>query len=74
MLHHFKEGELIGAPLVKSTDFQYENNRDTKLSFLSGIRVQGYRKISLFEVHWTPFSADLSAGALSANFAQEFHE
>jgi RHS repeat-associated protein len=47
MFHHFQELEAIGKPqaitLVKSTDFQYEQNPDTKLSFLSGITVTGYR-------------------------------
>src|SRR5215472_6941559 len=44
MLHHFKEAELDGAPLVKSTDLQYQNNPDTKLSFLISVTVAGYRK------------------------------
>jgi len=42
MLHHFKE--LTGAPLVKSSDFFYENSTDTKLSFLTSYRITGYRK------------------------------
>ncbi len=44
MLHHFNEEELLGAPLVKSTDFEYENNKDTKLSMLTAAKVVGYRK------------------------------
>lgn len=44
MRHHFKEGELVGAPLVKSTDFQYTINPDTQLSFLTSATVSGYRK------------------------------
>ena len=44
MRHHFKEGELDGAPLVKSTDFQYTVNPETQLSFLSSATVSGYRK------------------------------
>jgi len=44
MHHHFKEGELEGAPLVKSTDFQYTINPDTQLSMLSAATVSGYRK------------------------------
>lgn len=44
MLHHFKEGELIDAPLVKSTYFEYKINDDTKISFLNSVKVTGYRK------------------------------
>ena len=44
MLHHFNEGELIGAPLVKSTDFGYSINPDTQLSMLTSVTVRGYRK------------------------------
>ncbi|MHC4675901.1 MAG: SpvB/TcaC N-terminal domain-containing protein, partial [Planctomycetota bacterium] len=44
MLHHFKEGELEGAPLVKSTDFEYAHNDDTRLSMLTAVKVTGYRK------------------------------
>jgi RHS repeat-associated protein len=44
MLHHFKEGEVDGAPLVKSTDFKYEINPDTKLSFLTAATIAGYRR------------------------------
>ena len=44
MLHHFNEGELVDAPLVKSTDFDYNLNPDTKLTFLASATVQGYRK------------------------------
>ena len=44
MLHHFKESELDTAPLVKSTDFQYENNKDLCLSMLAAVKVTGYRK------------------------------
>ena len=41
MLHHFKEGELDGAPLVKSTDFAYTVNPETRLSFLTSVTVCG---------------------------------
>ncbi|MCF6249735.1 MAG: hypothetical protein L3J75_00495 [Methylococcaceae bacterium] len=44
MLHHFREGELEAAPLVKSSNFQYTVNADTQLSFLSTATVTGYRK------------------------------
>ncbi len=44
MMHYFKESELETAPLVKSTDFQYENNNDLHLSMLVAIKVTGYRK------------------------------
>lgn len=44
MLHHFKEGELASAPLVKSTDFNYEIDKESLLSFLSSVTVVGYRK------------------------------
>ena len=38
MRHHFKEGELDGATLVKSTDFAYTINPDTQLSLLTSLR------------------------------------
>jgi len=44
MLHHFNEGELENAPLVKSTDFIYSNNNDTQISMLTDVQVFGYRK------------------------------
>lgn len=44
MLHHFKEGELTGAPLVKSTDLTYENDPHTRLSILKSATITGYRK------------------------------
>jgi RHS repeat-associated protein len=44
MLHHFNEGELAGAPLVKTTDFSYDSDPATKLSFLTAVKVIGYRK------------------------------
>ncbi|MCK4790245.1 MAG: hypothetical protein KAV87_41290 [Desulfobacteraceae bacterium] len=44
MLHHFNEGELTGAPLVKSTDFSYQDDSNTQLSFLTAATVTGYRK------------------------------
>ena len=44
MLHHFKEGELDSAPLVKSTNFRYGVNSDTQISFLTSAGVSGYRK------------------------------
>ncbi len=46
MLHHFKEGDVDGAPLVKSTDFSYAVDADTQLSFLSSATLSGYRKDS----------------------------
>ena len=42
MLHHFTE--LEGAPLVKSTDFTYDHNKDTGISMLKSATVRGYRK------------------------------
>jgi len=44
MLHHFNEGELIDAPLVKSTDFAYNVNPNTRLSLMQAATVTGYRK------------------------------
>ena len=44
MRHHFQEGELEGAPVVKSTDFEYTVNLETQLSFLTSATVSGYRK------------------------------
>ncbi len=44
MLHHFAEGELTGAPLVKSTDFAFDVETHTKLSLLTAVTVTGYRK------------------------------
>ncbi len=41
MLHHFVE--LSGAPLVRSTDFEYDLNPDTKLSLLTVAKVTGYK-------------------------------
>ncbi len=41
MLHHFVE--LSGAPLVRSTDFEYDINPDTKLSHLTEAKVTGYK-------------------------------
>jgi hypothetical protein len=40
MFHHFKE--LGGHTLVRSTDFEYENDPQTQLSLLSGVSVNGY--------------------------------
>ena len=42
MLHHFQE--LNGAPLVRSTDFEYDVNPETRLSILKTVQVSGYRK------------------------------
>ena len=42
MLHHFQE--LNGAPLVRSTDFEYDVNQETLLSILKEAQVRGYRK------------------------------
>ena len=42
MFHHFKE---LGCPtLVKSTDFTYENDPQTRLSILSSATIRGYQK------------------------------
>jgi hypothetical protein len=41
MFHHFKE--LGGTTLVKSTDFEYETDPHTLLSFLTAASVTGYR-------------------------------
>jgi len=42
MFHHF--AELGGPTLVRSTDFDYRNDPDTLLSFLTAVAVTGYRK------------------------------
>lgn len=42
MFHHFRE--LGGPTLVKSTDFHYETNRDTLVSFMVSATVTGYRR------------------------------
>ena len=42
MLHHFDE--LEGAPLVRSTDFRYENESRTRMSMLKEVQLTGYRK------------------------------
>ncbi|MBI5145809.1 MAG: VCBS repeat-containing protein [Thaumarchaeota archaeon] len=42
MFHHFKE--LGGPTLVRSTNFEYSNNPDTLISFLTAVTVKGYRK------------------------------
>ncbi|HXH09025.1 MAG TPA: toxin TcdB middle/C-terminal domain-containing protein [Alphaproteobacteria bacterium] len=44
MLHHFREGELIGAPLVKSTGFTYAQDAYAGFSMLKAITVWGHRK------------------------------
>ncbi len=44
MLQHFAEEELIEAPLVKSTNFEYSINKDTNLSMLRLVKVVGYMK------------------------------
>jgi len=42
MFHHFAE---LGSPtLVRSTDFEYRNDPDTLLSFLTTVTVTGYQK------------------------------
>lgn len=72
MLHHFNEGELVGAPLVKSTDFSYHVNKDTALSFLSAVTIRGYRSRYLHTSLWNDHGTDLRAGILSENLRQEF--
>jgi RHS repeat-associated protein len=42
MFHHF--AELGGATLVRSTDFTYNTDPHTRLSFLSAVQATGYRK------------------------------
>ena len=42
MFHHF--AELGGPTLVRSTDFDYRNDPDTLLSFLTAVTVTGYQK------------------------------
>jgi RHS repeat-associated protein len=42
MFHHFRE--LGGPTLVKSTEFHYETNRDTLVSFLTAATLKGYRR------------------------------
>ncbi len=44
MLHHIPEGELVDAPLVKSTDFEYINENYSKISMLYAVKITGYRK------------------------------
>lgn len=44
MRHHFTDAEFSGAPLVKSTDFAYQVDPNTHLSFLTAVSVTGYRK------------------------------
>jgi RHS repeat-associated protein len=44
MLHHFKEGELIGAPLVRSTHFTYTQDPHAGFTILKGVTVWGHRK------------------------------
>jgi RHS repeat-associated protein len=42
MFHHFAE---LGNPtLVRSTDFAYQNNPETRVSFLTAVTVTGYQK------------------------------
>ncbi len=43
-LHHFNEGELMNAPLVKSMNFTYTNDKNTQISMLTQARIFGYRK------------------------------
>ncbi len=45
MFHHF--AELGGPTLVRSTDLEYRNDPDTLLSFLTAIKVTGYRRDSM---------------------------
>ena len=44
MLHHFREGELSGAPLVKSTRLTYAQDPHAGFSVLKEITVWGHRK------------------------------
>jgi RHS repeat-associated protein len=44
MLHHFKEGDLIGAPMVKSTSFAYDTDPHAGFSVLKGVTVWGHQK------------------------------
>jgi len=44
MFHHF--AELSGPTLVRSTNFEYRNDPDTLLSFLTTVTVTGYKKES----------------------------
>ncbi len=44
MFHHF--AELGGPTLVRSTDFSYETDPDTRLSLLTEATVTSYRKVS----------------------------
>ncbi|MCK4527651.1 VCBS repeat-containing protein [candidate division WOR-3 bacterium] len=52
MLHHFKEGELTDAPLVKSTNFNYSQDPWAGISLLEGVTVWGYRKDSQNPGHY----------------------
>ena len=42
MFHHF--AELGGPTLVRSTDFDYRNDPETLVSFLTAVTVTGYQK------------------------------
>jgi RHS repeat-associated protein len=42
MFHHFTE--LGGTQLVKATNFEYDNDANTRLSLLSSVRVEGYAR------------------------------
>ena len=42
MVHHFPE--LGGATLVKSTELAYQENEHTRVSFLTAVKLVGYRK------------------------------
>ena len=44
MLHHFHEGEVDGAPLVRSTDLAYTIDPDTRTSLLASVTSCGYRR------------------------------
>ena len=44
MLHHFAEGELAGAPLVKSTNFRLPGRPEHASVLLTSVSVMGYRK------------------------------
>lgn len=51
MFHHFPE--LGGSTLVKSTDFTYENDSQTRLSILTAATITGYRKVEVGDSYTT---------------------
>ena len=44
MLHHFDEGDIAGAPLVRATEFRYREDLATQLSLLEDVTVVGFQR------------------------------